>query len=106
MSVMNADKYSKKYADIYGGDNTNQVQVYDKNGPVEKEEIFSMEEIEMQWICRAGRGRAGRPGHYSYDPSREEWSECNSATINYPTPVIFVFLTILNANIEHYFISA
>ena len=99
LSVLNADKYSKKYSDIYGGDNTNQIQVYDKNGPVEKEQIFSMEEIQMQWICMASRGRAGRPDHYSYDPSREEWSECNTSTISRLTPVIFILVTILNANI-------
>merc|ERR1712131_240179 len=79
LAVTNTDRSSKA------------IQVYDKNGPVTKSEVFSLEEIEIQWICMASKGRRGRPGHPSYDPN-PEWSECNTATINHVTSVALVLL--------------
>ena len=76
---------------------TQSIQVHGPNGPVTSDVVLSLGEIEMQWICMASRGRAGRPDHPSYDPSNEEWSDCNMATDNRVTPIIVLF-AILNIN--------
>ena len=72
LGVENADIFAA--ADVYVGDNSEQIQVYDRTGPVSQPEVFSLEEIEMQWICMESRGKSGRPGHPSYDPN-PEWSD-------------------------------
>jgi len=84
----------KNYADVYVGDNSEQIQAYDRNGPVTKPEVFSMEEIEMQWICMESRGKSGRPGHPSYDPN-PEWSDCNQAISHQYAPVLLL-ISLLN----------
>ena len=58
MTVKNADIHANDYADMYVGDTSEQIQAYDRNGPVTKPEVFSMEEIEMQWICMESRGKS------------------------------------------------
>ena len=89
------------YVRNVNGNSTEQLQVYDKNGPIAEAKSFPLEEIEMQWICMTSRGRPGRPDHPKYDPSKAEWSECNTATDNRVIPFIvvnnLVLLAILNA---------
>ena len=58
LNVKNADIHAKDYADVYVGDNSEQIQAYDRNGPVTTPEVFSMEEIEMQWIFMESRGKS------------------------------------------------
>ena len=96
LGVMNANMHVKEYADIYVGDNSEQIQVYDSSGPVSQNEVFSLEEIEMQWICMESKGKSGRPGHYSYDPN-PEWSDCNQAS-SPQYALILLFTSMLNAN--------
>ena len=96
LGVMNANMHVKEYDDIYVGDNSEQIQVYDRSGPVKQNEVFSLEEIEMQWICMESRGKSGRPGHYSYDPN-PEWSDCNQAS-SPQYALILLFISMINAN--------
>ena len=95
LGVMNANMHVKEYDDIYVGDNSEQIQVYDSSGPVTQNAVFSLEEIEMQWICMESRGKSGRPGHYSYDPN-PEWSDCNEATPHPYAPFVLL-ISMLNA---------
>ena len=96
INVKNADIHAKDYADVYVGDNSEQIQAYDRNGPVKKPEVFSMAEIEMQWICMESRGKSGRPGHPSYDPN-PEWSDCNQAFSHQYAPILLL-ISLLNAH--------
>ena len=94
LGVMNANMHVKEYDDIYVGDNSEQIQVYDSSGPVTQNEVFSLEEIEMQWICMESKRRSGRPGHYSYDPN-PEWSDCNQASSpHYALILLFISIFI------------
>ena len=95
LGVMNANMHAKEYADIYVGDNSEEIQVYDSSGPVTQNAVLSLEEIEMQWICMESRGKSGRPGHYSYDPN-PEWSDCNEAT-SHPYAPIVLLISMLTA---------
>ena len=100
LNVKNADIHANDYADVYVGDNSEQIQAYDRSGPVKEQEEFSLEEIEMQWICMESRGKSGRPGHPSYDPN-PEWSDCNQAISQQFAPVLLL-ISLLNAYFQSF----